>query len=295
MSKGVWSAIAAYGAWGLFPIYWKLLAHIPALQLLSHRIIWSCVLLALIILVTRDTRAFLAEISRPRVFSIYLGAALLVGLNWFVYVWAVNAGHVVETSLGYFINPLFSVVFGVAFLGERLRPWQWAAVGLAAAGVAFLTVTHGSLPWIALTLAITFALYGLVKKTAPLSSVHGLALETAILLLPAAVFLGFETAQGRGGFPTGDASDLLVVGAGVATTVPLLLFSTAAKRIPLYWIGLFQYIAPTIQFMLGVFVYREALTIERLLGFSIVWAALAVFIVEGLITHRPWIMPVNVE
>ena len=295
MRRGVWSAIVAYLIWWLFPIYWKLLHGVPPLQLLSHRVIWSCLLLAAIVSVTRDWRSFLSETATWRVRFIYLAAALLIGLNWFVYVWAVNAGHVVESSLGYFINPLISVVLGVLVLKERLRPGQWAAVALAAAGVVYFTVSVGSLPWIALTLATTFALYGLVKKVAPLGSVHGLALETGMLFLPTVAYLAWISHQGSGAFPSGTVNDALLIGAGVVTTVPLLLFASAAKTIPLYWIGLFQYVNPTIQFLLGVYVYGEVLSVERLVGFSIVWTALAVFIIEGLLVHRPWALPATAE
>jgi chloramphenicol-sensitive protein RarD len=296
MRRGVWYAATAYVAWGLFPLYWKALHGVPAVQLVGHRLVWSAVLLFAGIALTRNWKTFRTEAFKPRVIGIYTAAAILVSVNWLTYVWAVNAGFVVETSLGYFINPLISVVFGVVLLKEKLRPFQWAAVGLAALGVVYLTVVYGSLPWIALVLAVTFALYGLVKKLAPLGSANGLALETGLLFVPAVAYLVYAQLAGTGAFlHSGARIDLLLVGAGIATTVPLLLFASAARRIPLLWIGLLQYIAPTIQFLLGVLVYHEALTPHRLVGFCIVWAALAVFAAEGIITHRMTAFPATTD
>ncbi len=287
MTRGIWYAVAAYVSWGLFPIYWKLLAHVPATQLISHRIVWSFVLLVIVIALSRQFGAFRSAVLAPKVLRIYSIAAVLVSVNWLTYVWAVNAGHIVETSLGYFINPLISIVFGVILLGERLRPWQWCAVALAASGVIYLTFDYGRLPWIALTLAVTFALYGLVKKTAPLGSVHGLAFETGLLLIPALAYLVFVQTSGSGAFlQSGLRTDGLLVGAGIATTVPLLLFASAARRIPLIWVGILQYIAPTIQLLLGVFVFGETLSLHRLAGFGLVWAALAIFAIGGILTNR---------
>ncbi|PIX47884.1 MAG: EamA family transporter RarD, partial [Anaerolineae bacterium CG_4_8_14_3_um_filter_59_70] len=189
MNKGIWYAVGAYAVWGLFPIYWKWLHQVPALQLLSHRIGWSFFLLLAVILATRQWQAFRAAALNRRVLRIYLIAAVLIGVNWLTYVWAVNAGFIVETSLGYFINPLLSVLMGVLFLRERLRAWQWVPIGMATAGVLYLTFAYGALPWIALTLAFSFGLYGLIKKVAPLSSLYGLTLETGILFLPALAYL----------------------------------------------------------------------------------------------------------
>jgi chloramphenicol-sensitive protein RarD len=208
-------------------------------------------------------------------------------VNWLTYVWAVNAGYIVETSLGYYINPLLSVLLGVIFLRERLRPLQWLPVGLAALGVAYLTLVYGRPPWIALALAFTFGLYGLVKKIAPLGSLHGLTLETGILFIPALLFLTYLGITGKGAFLGGSPkTDILLVGAGIVTAVPLLFFASAARRIPLVMIGLMQFIAPTIQFMIGVFIYDEPFSQDQLIGFSIVWLALIVFWVEGFMANR---------
>jgi chloramphenicol-sensitive protein RarD len=287
MSKGIWLAVGAYAAWGILPVYWKWLKGVPALELLTHRVIWSCLLLTIYILATRQGRALRVAAAKGRVLAVYLAAAALIAVNWLTYIWAVNAGFIVETSLGYFINPLLNVIMGMLFFRERLRPLQWLPILLAAAGVAFLTVSYGRLPWIALTLAFSFALYGLVKKTAPLGSLFGLTLETAILLLPALSFLALVEARGQAAFlHEGALTDLLLVGAGLITTVPLLMFASAAQRIPFSMIGVLQYIAPTLQFLLGVLAYHEPFDRTRLIGFSIVWAALLLFWAEGVLARR---------
>ena len=244
-------------------------------------------LLLAVILATRQWQAFRAAALNRRVLRIYLIAAVLIGVNWLTYVWAVNAGFIVETSLGYFINPLLSVLMGVIFLRERLRAWQWVPIGMATAGVLYLTFAYGALPWIALTLAFSFGLYGLIKKVAPLSSLYGLTLETGILFLPALAYLLVANAAGQGAFlHAGARSDLLLAGAGLVTTIPLLMFASAARRIPLSLVGILQYIAPTLQFLLGVLVYKEPFTHTQLIGFGIVWMALIIFGVEGFLAHR---------
>jgi len=286
MNKGIWYALGAYLLWGLFPIYWKWLHDVPALQLIGHRIGWSFILLMIVIIATKQWTQLRSTLTW-RVLGVYLSAGLLLSVNWLIYVWGVNSGHIVETSLGYFINPLLSVLLGVIFLGERLRPAQWLPVGLAALGVIYLTWTYGSLPWIALSLAFSFGFYGLVKKTSPLGSLYGLTLETGLVFLPAVGYLIFTEATGQGAFGhTGLIPDLLMIGGGVVTTVPLLLFASAARRIPLTMVGIMQYIAPTLQFLLGVLLYKEPFTTTRLIGFSLVWIALVVFWVEGLLARK---------
>ncbi len=286
MNKGILYGIGAYIAWGFFPIYWKFLHHVPAIQLIGHRIIWSCLLLLVVIVITKQRDEFRATLN-AKVLRIYTIAALLIGVNWLIYVWAVNANYIVETSLGYFINPLLSVLMGVIILKERLRYAQWIPVILAAIGVTYLTFVYGRLPYIALSLAFSFGLYGLVKKLSPLGSLYGLTIETAILFIPALFYLIVMEVNSTAAFlHTGTASDLLMIGAGVVTTVPLLMFASAARSIPLWAVGLLQYIAPTIQFLLGVFLYKEPFNQNQLIGFGIVWAALIFFIVENFLANR---------
>jgi chloramphenicol-sensitive protein RarD len=286
LKKGVLYALGAYITWGLFPFYWKLLAGVPALQLLGHRILWSFITLIAILLIARQWKTIQKALNR-RVLTIYSVAAVLIAINWLTYVWAVGQGFIIETSLGYFINPLLSVLLGVIFLRERLRPLQWLPIGLATLGVLYLTFAYGSLPWVALTLAVSFGFYGLVKKNAPLDSLPGLTMETGILFLPALGFLLYSEFSGTGAFMhTTPLLDLMLLGAGLVTIVPLLMFSSAAKRIPLTMIGVLQYVNPTIQFLLGTFVYKEPFDHRRLIGFGMVWLALILFILEGFL-RRP--------
>jgi chloramphenicol-sensitive protein RarD len=296
MNKGIWYAIGAYASWGLFPLYWKLLHHVPALQLIGHRIVWSFLALIVIILFIRQWTGFHSTVFAWSVLRVYCFAAVLIGINWLTYVWAVNAGHIVETSLGYFINPLLSVSMGVLFLHEHLRPRQWISIGLAATGVLFLAIVHGSIPWIALTLAFSFAFYGLVKKTAPLGSLYGLTLETGILLLPALFYLFISDLNGTGAFlRTGITADILLAGAGIVTTVPLLMFASAARRIPLSLIGVLQYISPTLQFLIGVFIYHESFTFIQFIGYAIVWFALILFGMDSFFAYRAQIAVMEPE
>jgi chloramphenicol-sensitive protein RarD len=287
MNKGIWFGIATYVLWGLLPVYWKWLHHVEAVQLVSHRIVWSFATLVIVILLMRQWKVFWTAAKTPRILRTYAIAAVLIAINWLAYIWAVNAGFLVETSLGYYINPLVSVLLGIVFLRERLRVGQWLPIGLATAGVLYLTFVHGSLPWIALTLAFSFGFYGLVKKTAPLGSIHGLTLETGVLVLPAFLFLLYSEMIGQGQFlHSGTVSDLLLAGTGVVTSIPLLLFASAARRIPLSVVGILQYISPTLQFVLGVFVYKEPFDATQLVGYVLVWTALVIFAVERLHAYR---------
>ncbi len=286
-NNGLLYALGAYLFWGLFPIYWKWLQQVEAAQLIGHRIGWSFIMLIMFVAATRQLKGFWREAFQRRTLSIYAVAAILIGVNWLVYVWSVNANYIVETSLGYFINPLISVLLGVIFLRERLRPFQWLPVALAAAGVVYLAVAYGRLPWIALTLAVSFGTYGLVKKLAPLGSLYGLTLETGILFIPAVLYLIFVDFSGTGAFLHGSLiTNVLLVGAGAVTTIPLLMFASAAQRLPLSMVGIMQYIAPTLQFLLGVLVYKEPFDHAHLIGFGIVWAALILFAVENVWARR---------
>ncbi len=287
MDKGFWYAVGAYSIWGLLPVYLKWLQHVPALQIVCHRILWCSLVLWIAIALSRQWAAFRGAVLTPRVLKVYAAAALLIGINWSVYVWGVNSGFIVETSLGYFINPLISVFLGVVLFRERLRPWQWVAIGFATAGVLYLTIAYGRLPWIALTLAFTFATYGLVKKIGPLGSLFGLMLETGILVVPALICLFYFNTIGQGAFRhAGAVSDMLLVGTGLVTAVPLLMFARAARRIPLSLLGILQYIAPTLQFLLGVIVFQEPFSQSQFIGFSFVWTGLVIFGTEGFFAGK---------
>jgi chloramphenicol-sensitive protein RarD len=287
MNKGILAGIGAYIFWGLFPIYWRLLEQDPAIEILAHRMVWSLVFMAVILTIQKEWAWLKHAMRNRRTVMIYTLAAVLLALNWYTYIWAVNAGFVVEASLGYFINPLVNFLLGVIFLGEKLRRWQVAAVILAALGVVYLTVSYGSLPWISLVLAFTFATYGLIKKTASLESMHGFSLETIVLFLPAMAYLLYRDASGVGAFiHQGWVVTVLLILAGPVTSIPLLLFGYAARRIPLSMLGFIQYITPTLQFLLGVFVYFEPFPKARLVGFCIIWLALLLYSLEGVLFNR---------
>jgi chloramphenicol-sensitive protein RarD len=282
--KGIWYAVIAYSIFGFFPLYWKLLGGVPALQTVAHRILWSCVFLLAFVAVTGRLSELRSAVRVPRVVGLYAAAAFVITLNWFCYIWAVDAGFVVQAALGYFIHPLVSVLLGVVLLGERLRRVQWWAVGLAATGVIYLTVLYRTPPWIALALALSFAAYSLLKKRAPLDALQGLSLETSVLALPALAFLVLENHAGRGAFGhAGPFLTLLMMGAGAVTSLPLLLFASAARRIPLSLMGMLQYINPSLQFLLGIFLYKEPFTRAQFAGFACVWAALVLFAGEGYV------------
>lgn len=286
MNKGILYAVAAYFVWGFFPIYFKALHEVPADQILAHRIFWSFIFLSIYIVMQRGVSR-LRGLATRRIVLIYFTAGALLAVNWGTYVWAVNAGHVVEGSLGYFINPLVSVLLGVIFVREKLRPLQWLPVGLAVLGVAYLTVSLGQLPWISLVLAFTFGLYGLIKKLAPLNSLHGLTLETAAVFIPALAFLVFQEVRGAGSFlHAGAGATILLILAGPLTITPLILFASGVRLIPLSTAGFLQYVSPTMQFLIGVLIYREPFDTPRLIGFSIIWLALAIFSVDNILAQR---------
>jgi len=287
MNKGILYGIGAYVLWGFFPIYWKWLHGVSAIQVIGHRIGWSFILLAVFVLLTGKWQDFKNAAFNRKTIAIYSLAAVLLTFNWLIYVWGVNEGFIVETSLGYFINPLLSVLLGVIFLREKLRTLQWIPVGTAAIGVVYLTFVYGRPPWIALSLAFTFGFYGFVKKLSPLGSLYGLTLETGIVFPVALIYLLIVNANGSGTFThSGTTIDMLLVGAGLVTTIPLLMFASAAKQIPLTIVGLLQYIAPTLQFLIGVFLYQEPFDSSHFIGFAIVWIALIFFAVESYVANR---------
>jgi len=282
---GVGAGLGAYVLWGVFPLYFPLLEPAGGLEIVAHRVVWSLVFVALLLTVLRGWSQVRAIVVDRRALLVLAVAALLIAVNWLVYVYAVNSGHVVEASLGYFINPLVSVVLGVAVFRERLRRLQWVAVGIAVLAVVVLTVDYGRPPWIALTLALSFGLYGLMKKVVRVDAAPGLFVETAAVFVPALVVLGVLQASGGAAF--GHASvgnSFLLASTGLATAVPLLLFAAAASRVPLSTIGLLQYVTPLMQLSIGVFVYDEPMPPARLAGFAIVWLALAVFTADTLRT-----------
>jgi chloramphenicol-sensitive protein RarD len=285
--RGILSAVGAYLLWGVLPVYWKALHAVPALQVLAHRTVWSFVFLAGLVLLRREGPALRASAGTVRILLGYAAAACLLATNWLTYIWAVNADRIVETSLGYYINPLVSVLLGVVFLRERLRPVQWLAVALAAAGVVYLTAQHGKLPWIALVLPFSFGLYGLAKKLAPLGALHGLTVETGLSLAPGLGYLLFVERQGTGAFGHATVeTSLLLALAGLVTALPLLLFAHAAQRINLSTLGILQYIAPTCGLIVGVRLYHEPFTIPLFIGFAVIWVALIVYWGEGALRLR---------
>jgi chloramphenicol-sensitive protein RarD len=277
--------IAAYGLWGFFPLYFRALEPAGALEILAHRIVWSLAVLVLALLIARRIASLRTLLRRPGAVAGMTLAAVIIAVNWGTYLHGVNTERVVETSLGYFINPLVTVLLAVLVLGERLRPLQWLALGFGAAGVALLTIDYGRLPWIALVLAFSFASYGLVKKRLGLPPAEGLLMEAAVLAIPALTFVFWLEATGGATFGTLGATHVtLLVLSGAVTAVPLLLFAASANRIPLSSLGILQYIAPLLQFLIGVFVFREPMPAARLAAFALVWMALIVFTAE-LIRH----------
>jgi len=283
MNPGVLYAGLAYVCWGLFPIFFKQLSHVNAFEVVMHRMLWSLVFL-LAVLAMLGRWAWLRELLRqPGVLAAFAASTLLLSANWSVYVWAVHNAHLIDASLGYFILPLVNVAMGFAFLKERPRPGQWLAVAVAASGVLWLSVQAGHLPWVALVLALTFGVYGLLRKVATLGALEGLALETMMLSPFALGLLLWWSWQGQGALVQGDAYTMgWLLLAGPLTAVPLLLFAAGARRIPLGTLGILQYISPSLQMLLGVWLYGETFEANRVVGFGLVWAALAVYSLEGL-------------
>lgn len=288
MNPGILYAASAFILWGIFPLYFHAIREVPPLEILGHRMLWSLAFLA-IVLTVRQQWKWLPRVARqPRVLGAFIASALLLSSNWFVYIWSVNNGHVLDASLGYFINPLINVMLGMLVLKETLRRGQWIAIGVAACGVAWLTWSAGELPWIALILGMSFACYGLLRKTAALAALEGLSLETMLLFPLALAYVAWLTMHGQNTFintHTG-ATRWLLAAAGPLTAIPLLLFATGARQISMSALGLLQYISPTLQALLGVWVFHEAFPTARLIGFVIIWTALVLYVAEGLWTSR---------
>jgi len=278
---GIAAAAIAYFIWGLFPLYWSLFRGVPTFQLLAQRVAWCAVAVWLYLLLRGDggwwRRLEAGTVAR------LVGSSLLISVNWGLYIAAVNSGHVIDTSLGYFITPLANVLFGVALLRERLNGLQWLAVACAATGVSYLAVALGALPWIALLLALSFGGYGLVRKMTPVDAVHGLALESTILLPPAVAYLTWGEVQGQGVFLHQSWHlDLLLAAGGVLTAIPLVLFAIGARRVPMTMLGFLQYLAPSVALVLGILVFHEPFGREQWVAFGWIWVALAVFSVDAL-------------
>jgi chloramphenicol-sensitive protein RarD len=284
---GVAYGVAAYVLWGAFPLYFPLLEPAAPVEILAQRIVWSLVAVAVVLGVTRSIGSLRAVMRNRRRVKLLTGAAVLIALNWGTFIYAVNSEHVIESSLGYFITPLVSAAFGVIVFRERLRRWQFVALGLGALAVALLAVDYGRLPWIALTLALSFGTYGLLKKLANVGAAEGLALETIVLIVPAFIYLVALQATGAGTFTGHGAGHvLLLISLGPVTAVPLLLFAGAVTRVPLTLMGMLQYLAPVLQFLVGLAVVGERMPPSRWIGFGLVWAAIAVFSVDGLRASR---------
>ncbi|PZS14587.1 MAG: EamA family transporter RarD [Pseudonocardiales bacterium] len=285
--RGLIYGASAYLLWGLFPLYWPLLEPAGTAEILAQRMAWSLLIMAMILTITRGFGRVRAVLAERRQRNLLTAAAVVVTVNWGTYIYGVNSGHVIETSLGYFINPLFTILLGVFVLGERLRPMQWVAVGIGTVAVLVIAVDHGHPPWIALILATSFGLYGFFKKRAAVGAVESMAIETGAMFLPALIALGVIAAQGNLVFAShGAGNALLLAGTGVVTAVPLLLFAAGTRRLPLSVVGLLQYLAPVLQFSVGVGIRHEALPAAEFAGFALVWVALIVLTVDGLRSQR---------
>ena len=288
MNTGMLYAAGAFLSWGLFPLYFHAIKNVPASEILAHRMAWSLLFLMLVLAVRRQWKWLPQVLRQPKVVGSFLASAFLLSANWFVYIWAVNNGHVVDASLGYFINPLVNVLLGMLVLKEKLRRWQWIAIGVAATGVAWLTWQGGQVPYIALVLALSFGAYGLLRKTAALAALEGLSFETLILFPLAVAYLGWLVYNGQSVFlnAESDSTRWLLAAAGPTTAIPLLLFAAGARRIPMSVLGMLQYMSPSLQMLLGVWVFNEAFSSTKLVGFLFIWSALAIYMLEGWLTNR---------
>jgi len=285
--SGTFYAVSAFLIWGLGPIYWKALAAVPPLEIIAHRVVWAFILLLTAIFIGKLWGEFIRAIQDLRILLTLLLTAVILAGNWLLYVWAINNNHILQSSLGYFINPLVSVVFGVLFLRERLRPAQIAAVLLAGLGVVYLTFSYGEFPWIALALASSFGIYGLLRKVAPVGAMVGLSIEVMLMTAPAVVYLIYLGTNGSGSFLRGNISiNLLLLGTSVLTAVPLTLFTAGARRINLSTLGFLQYMAPTIIFLLAVFYYHEPISTAQVRTFIMIWSALIIYSMDLVIYFR---------
>lgn len=273
-SLGLLFGFTSYILWGLFPLYWPLLEPASPLEIVSHRAVWTLVFCLIVLALSKQIHSTFAVMKNPRAMAALLLSTILVSINWVTYIWATNNGHIVEAALGYYINPLIIIAFGVLLLREKMRPLQWLAVAIAAVGVLVLTIDYGRLPWIAISLALSWGSYGLVKKKLNMGALDGLAIETLISLIPYAGYLIYLGNQGTGQFGHSPGLTLLLISAGAVTAIPLLLFNGSTTRLPYSTIGLLQYITPTLQFSIGVWIRHEDMPAARWIGFLIIWLAL---------------------
>ena len=285
--SGVVYASSAFLIWGLSPIYWKVLHNIPALEIIMHRVIWSFFFLVIVLLFQGHWNEFMVAIKKPQTFLILLPTTILLGFNWFIYIWAVNNEHILQASLGYFINPLINVLLGMVFLRERLRRMQTVSLALAGIAVLYLTFYYGEFPWIALSLAFAFGFYGLIRKVAPVSSLVGLFIEMLFLSGPALAYILFLNSKGIGAiFHISIKIDLFLMGAAFLTAFPLLLFTLGTRRLNLSTVGFLQYIAPSCMFLLGVFLYNEPISSARIFAFILIWTALFIYSADAARYYR---------
>ena len=284
---GIGYALLAFSAWGFIPIYWKLLNTVPSMEILTHRMVWSVFFLLGLLAVQKRLGEFRELFHSPKYIFMLLGTATLLGGNWFVYIYGVNTNQVIETSLGYFISPLLVILLGAVFLRERLNIWQVVAVGFAALGVLNFIWNFGSLPWIALSLAFTFSFYGLFRKMIPVKPLVGLLMETALLTPLAAILIAFWEIDGTGHFGTTWMTDFLLFGGGVVTSLPLLWFINAGKSLRYSTIGFIQYLTPSIQLLIGVYLYHEPFTSTHSITFGLIWAGLVIFSINSLFVQSP--------
>lgn len=289
---GFFAALAAFASWGLLPLFWKQLEDVPALETLCHRIVWSLVFVFAVLVVQKRLREIPEIIRQPRIAGLLVLSGIAVGVNWLIFIWAVNVERVLEVSLGYYINPLMTIFLGFIFFRDKLRPIQWLAIGIAAAGLAYQLALFGKLPLAGLGLATSFAFYGLIRKVTPVGAIPGLFVETLVLAIPALVYLLFLSSNGEGAFLTGSVRrDFFLVATGAATSIPLFCFAYGARRLRLVSVGIIQYISPTITFFLGAFLYGEPLTMTQIITFSCVWTAVVLYTAESVMAARRSVPP----
>jgi chloramphenicol-sensitive protein RarD len=287
LNSGIALSLGAYLIWGLLPLYLHRLAGVSAPEVLTHRVVWSLVTVSAIIVVTRGVGALQTQLRQARVWFLFSMSALMISCNWLLYIWSIDSGHIVDASLGYFINPLVNVLLGALFFRERLHRLHWLSLAIAAAGVAYLTWQTGHPPWIGLALAATFSSYGLIRKTAPLGAIHGFWLETAVMAPFALAYAVWLNHDGQLAMAHADLSTtLLLLGAGPVTALPLLLFAAGARRMPFSLLGVLQYVSPSLQWLIGVAVYREPFDVHKGIGFAAIWLAVAVYLGQTVVANR---------